>query len=46
MALFRLATWIEARVPADVDLTAFDLSKEWETPADILRFLERHDSGG
>jgi len=42
LALFNLAIWIEKEIGARVDLTAFDLSKEWDTIADILNFIEKH----
>lgn len=42
LALFNLAIWIEREIGAHVDLTTFDLSKEWDTMADILNFVERH----
>ena len=42
MALFHLALWIENEINRPMDLTAFDISKEWDTPEDILNFIERH----
>lgn len=42
LALFNLSIWIEKEIGARVDLTAFDLSKEWDTIADILNFIEKH----
>ena len=42
LALFNLALWIEQQIDPQVDLTAFDLAKQWDTMADILRFIERH----
>jgi acyl carrier protein len=41
LALFNLASWIEKEIGAPVNLTAFDLSKEWDTIADILNFIEK-----
>ncbi len=45
LALFNLATWIEQEIDPEVDLTGFDLSKEWDTIAAILRFIEKHKGG-
>jgi D-alanine--poly(phosphoribitol) ligase subunit 2 len=42
LALVQLAAWIEQQIEVQVDLTAFDLSKEWNTIADILSFIEKH----
>lgn len=42
LALFNLATWIEQEIRTPIDLTSFDLSKEWDTIADILKFIEKH----
>jgi len=47
LALFNLAAWIEQEINKPIDLTSFDLSKEWDTISDILRFIEKHsDSKG
>ena len=46
LALFNLMVWIEERVGAPIDPTAFDLSKEWDTVNDIVRFVERQRSQG
>lgn len=45
LSLLHLAEWIEQQVDTHVDLTKFDLSKEWDTIADIGGFIERHRSG-
>ena len=42
LALFTLTVWIEEQLDRELDLTAFDLASEWDTMADILRFLEEH----
>lgn len=42
LALFNLATWIEGEINSQVDLTAFDISEEWDTVANILSFIEKH----
>ena len=40
--LFKLATWIEAEIDNQIDLTEFNLLEEWDTIADILNFIELH----
>ena len=42
LALFELATWIEAQVGSEIDLTAFDLSTEWDTIGNIIDFIEKN----
>lgn len=42
LALFNLAVWVEQEINLNLDLTAFDLVKEWDTIADVLNFIERH----
>jgi acyl carrier protein len=42
LALVQMVEWIERQIRTEVDLTAFDLSKEWDTIPAILRFIERH----
>lgn len=42
LALFNIANWIEEHVAPTVDLTSFDVSKEWDTVEDILRFVQKH----
>jgi acyl carrier protein len=39
LALFNLALWIEERIGAPVDPTAFDLEREWASVRDILAFV-------
>ena len=41
LELMRLAIWIEKESCTSLDPTTFDLSKEWETPADIVNFIQR-----
>jgi acyl carrier protein len=41
VALFNLVLWIEEQVGYSIDPTAFDLIAEWNTVADIIRFIER-----
>ena len=42
LALFNIANWIEEQVPSSVDLTSFDVTKEWDTVEDILNFVQKH----
>ena len=42
LALFNIANWIEEQVAPTVDLTSFDVGKEWDTVEDILRFVQKH----
>jgi hypothetical protein len=42
MALFNLALWVEERVTPGLDLTAFDLSAEWDTLRLLRAFIARH----
>ena len=46
MALFNLALWIEGNTDSKLDFTAIDVSKEWDTIADILTFLEKNRNHG
>jgi acyl carrier protein len=46
MALFNLAVWVEGNIDSKLDLTTIDVSKEWDTIADILNFLEKHRNHG
>jgi hypothetical protein len=42
LALFQLALWVEERVTPGLDLTAFDLAVEWDTPRLLCAFIARH----
>jgi len=42
MALFKLALWVEERVTPGLDLAAFDLAAEWDTPRLLRAFIARH----
>lgn len=44
--LYHLALLIEREIGAPLDLTAFDLAKEWDTIARVLRFVEAYKSDG
>jgi aryl carrier-like protein len=41
-AMLQLTEWIQREVGAAVDLLQFDLSKEWDTIADVEKFIQRH----
>ena len=41
-ATLQLAEWVQGEVGPGVNLLEFDLSKEWDTIADIERFVLRH----
>lgn len=45
LALFNLALWIETQIGAPINPAALDLSREWDTIADILRYIEREHHG-
>jgi acyl carrier protein len=45
MALFNLLHWVEERVGAPIDPTAFDLITEWQTVDRVVEFVERHRGG-
>jgi acyl carrier protein len=42
LSLLHLALWIEAEIGAPLDVMAIDIAKEWDTVADIARFIETH----
>lgn len=42
VALLNLALWVEGQIDSAVDLSAVDLTTEWDTPNAILDFVERH----
>ena len=41
LGLFNLALFIEGEIGQTIDVTAFDLAKEWNTINDILNFIVR-----
>jgi acyl carrier protein len=41
LGLFNLALFVESQIGSKVDVTAFDLAKEWNTVNDILKFIAR-----
>jgi acyl carrier protein len=46
LGLFNLALLIERELGSPLDITAFDLSREWDTIRDIERFVAWHRPGG
>ena len=46
LGLFNLATFVEGQIGHRIDLTAFDLAKEWDTVNDILTFISNQRSSG
>jgi acyl carrier protein len=46
LGLFNLALFIEREVGGKVDITTFDLAKEWNTITDILNFIAKVRSSG
>jgi acyl carrier protein len=46
LGLFNLAQFIESEIGRGVDITAFDLAKEWNTINDILNFIARLRASG
>ncbi len=40
--LLELARWVDEHLAVPLDITAFDLVAEWDTPRSILDFVERH----
>lgn len=44
--LVRLMTWIESKVGHEVDVTAIDMTVEWDTVDAIVAFVERERSSG
>lgn len=45
LALFKLALWVEEETNTTLDLMSLNLSKEWDTIPDILRFIREKRSG-
>lgn len=45
-ALLNLAEWIEREVGSPLDLTSFDVAREWNTAASIGKFILHHKKDG
>ena len=41
LTLFNLTLWVEARIDAPINPATFDFLSDWDTPAGILRYIER-----
>jgi acyl carrier protein len=46
LALFKLALWIENEVRCPIDLTSLEINEVWDTPNDIIHFIEARRSVG
>ena len=46
LGLFNLALFVESESGREVDITAYDLSKEWNTIDDLLNFITRLKASG
>lgn len=46
LALFNIAVFVDKEVPHHVDITAYDLAKEWDSINDILNFIGRLRNSG
>jgi acyl carrier protein len=46
LGLFNVALFVEREIGGKVDITAFDLAKEWNTITDILNFIAKLRSSG
>jgi len=42
-ALFNLVLWAEERIGEPIDPTALDLTRDWATVSDIVRFVDARD---
>ena len=42
LGLFQLALWIEKQIDSKLDITSLDPSNDWDTIADILKFIEQY----
>ena len=42
LGLFHLVNWVQENIRSDVDITSFDLAKEWNTVADICCFVKKY----
>jgi len=46
LGLFNLALFVEREIGGKLDVTAFDLAKEWNTINDIVNFIAREQRSG
>jgi acyl carrier protein len=45
LQLFNLLTWIEERVGRPIDVTAIDITVEWDTVDAVVAFVKRERDG-
>lgn len=45
LGLLNLVLWVEAQIGRGVDPVAIDFSKDWNSVADIVRFVARNRDG-
>lgn len=45
LGLFELSIWVEERVGRPINPAVLDLRTEWDTPARIIRFIEKARQG-
>ncbi len=45
LGLLNLVVWVEAQIGRGIDPAAIDLTKEWNTVADIAQFVIRNRDG-
>jgi acyl carrier protein len=45
LGLLQLVMWIEARIGAPIDVTAIDMSREWDDVDSIVRFVQQRTEG-
>ena len=41
LTLFNLTLWVEERIGAPINPATLDFANDWDTPAGILRYIER-----
>jgi acyl carrier protein len=46
LALLNVALFVESEIGVNLDLTSFDLAREWDSIAGILGFISRHSMRG
>ena len=46
LGLFNVASFIERQIGPKLDLTSFDIAREWDTIADIINFIAKHRTAG
>ncbi len=41
LALWNLVLWVEKSIGSPLDPSSFDLAEEWDTVADLVRFVDK-----